>query len=181
MWSDCVASRLLCTATFSTGVTRGDTSLLQWSLPPPVTPPPPHPAPPPSPVQAARWNSAPQHCQVQHYKHSSHGRRSKEVLFSGAQWKDQREGSWAGVAFWNAPLCHCLWIGMLVCLFVFRKAKKVVVSIDFIKASLHSKFLLETSRPWFVLKWNVCKCHVSKLFINWKNKLLIGCLSLPAK
>lgn len=78
----------------------------------------PHPAPPPSPVQAARWNSAPQHCQVQHYKHSSHGRRSKEVLFSGAQWKDQREGSRAGVASWNAPLCHCLWIGMLVCLFV---------------------------------------------------------------
>lgn len=36
---------------------------------------------------------------------------------------------------------------LFVCLFVFRKAKKVVVSIDFIKASLHSKFLLETSRP----------------------------------
>lgn len=39
---------------------------------------------------------------------------------------------------------------LFVCLFVFRKAKKVVVSIDFIKASLHSKFLLETARPWFV-------------------------------
>lgn len=33
-------------------------------------------------VQATQWNSAPQYCPVQHYKHLSHGRRSKNVLFS---------------------------------------------------------------------------------------------------
>lgn len=49
---------------------------------------------------------------------------------------------------------HCATVCGLECLFVclcvFQKAKKVVVSIDFIKASLHSKFLLETARPLFV-------------------------------
>lgn len=39
MWSDsaCVTSTLLCTATFTIGVTRGDNSPLQWSSPPQVT------------------------------------------------------------------------------------------------------------------------------------------------
>lgn len=108
MWLDFLSwwrrfhSPLLCY--FLTGAEAGSQGrhlLITMGWQPPVIPA----------VQATQWSSAPQYCQVQHYKHLSHGRRSKNVLFSWTRRGDWRESSYAGFCFCCVkPLHHqCFW------------------------------------------------------------------------